>query len=195
MRLNIVTGQTQLKSGYTYRTQLYTMINGHFSRHPNLAAYFVDFIRPVKRALLQVNVAAFLQARVQMSFLSAKPTEAKCSLSKLKTLTATRNITCWMRQLTAECEMGCWDFYISVPLIAFSALTLLVERQKGHPACKNWVVRDWHCYLSQARCKWFACGPADATATPSSLASLKSRLVSNVFSTTTLCRLSWKRGH
>jgi len=35
-----------------------------------------------------------------------------------------------------------------------------------------WVMRSWHCYLSGARCKWFACGPSDATATPSSLASL-----------------------
>jgi len=32
--------------------------------------------------------------------------------------------------------------------------------------------------LSGARCEWFAYGPADATATPSSLASLKSRMVS-----------------
>jgi len=35
----------------------------------------------------------------------------------------------------------------------------------------------WHGYLSGARCKWFAYGPADATATPSSLAWLKSRMV------------------
>ena len=27
---------------------------------------------------------------------------------------------------------------------AFSALTLLVGRQEGHPTCKNWVVRYWH---------------------------------------------------
>jgi len=25
-------------------------------------------------------------------------------------------------------------------IIAFSALTLLVGQQEGHPACKNWVV-------------------------------------------------------
>jgi len=30
----------------------------------------------------------------------------------------------------------------------FSALTLLVGRQEGHPACKNWVVGCWHGYLS-----------------------------------------------
>ena len=60
---------------------------------------------------------------------------------------------------------------------AFSALTLLVGRQEGHPACKNWVVRCWHGYLSGARCKWFAYGPADATAIPSSLAPVKSFLV------------------
>jgi len=39
------------------------------------------------------------------------------------------------------------------------------------------VVRYWHGHLSGERCKWFACGPADATATPSSLALLKSRIV------------------
>ena len=47
---------------------------------------------------------------------------------------------------------------------AFSALTLLVGRQEGHPVCKNWVVGYWHGYLSGARCR-LAYGPADATAT------------------------------
>ena len=49
---------------------------------------------------------------------------------------------------------------------AFSALTLLVVCQE--------VVRCWRGYLSRARCKWSAYGPADATATP-------------------LTRWSWKR--
>ena len=48
--------------------------------------------------------------------------------------------------------------------IAFSALTLLVGRQEGHPACKNRVVGYWHGYLSGARCR-LAYGLADATAT------------------------------
>jgi len=49
---------------------------------------------------------------------------------------------------------------------AFSALTLLVGRQKEHPACKNCVMRCWCGYLSGARCRLFAygLGPADATA-------------------------------
>jgi len=48
--------------------------------------------------------------------------------------------------------------------IAFSALTLLVGRQEGHPACKNWAVGCWCGYLSGAR--WgLTYGPADATAT------------------------------
>jgi len=47
--------------------------------------------------------------------------------------------------------------------LAFSALMLLVGRQEGHPACKkNLVVRCWHGYLSEARCR-LAYGPADAT--------------------------------
>ena len=33
-----------------------------------------------------------------------------------------------------------------------------------HPACKNWVMRCRCSYLSGARCRLFACGPADATA-------------------------------
>ena len=54
---------------------------------------------------------------------------------------------------------------------SFIALTLLVGRQEDNLACKNWVVRYWHDYLSEASCKWFAYGPDDASATPSSLAS------------------------
>jgi len=47
---------------------------------------------------------------------------------------------------------------------AFSALTLLVGRQEEHPAYKNWLMRCWCGYLSGARCRLFAYGPADATA-------------------------------
>ena len=47
---------------------------------------------------------------------------------------------------------------------AFSALTLLVGRQEGHPACKKRVVGCWHGYLSGAICR-LAYGPADATVT------------------------------
>jgi len=46
-------------------------------------------------------------------------------------------------------------------------------------------------YLSGARCKWFAYGPADATATPSSLAAVKFRMV--YLSGADLPRLSWKK--
>ena len=42
---------------------------------------------------------------------------------------------------------------------------------------KSWVMGYWRGYLSGVWCKWFAYGPADATATPSSLASVKSRSV------------------
>jgi len=37
--------------------------------------------------------------------------------------------------------------------IAFSALTLLVGQQEGHPACKKRVVGCWCGYLSGARCR------------------------------------------
>jgi len=56
---------------------------------------------------------------------------------------------------------------------------------------KNWVMRCLHGYLSGAKCKWFAYGPADATATPSFLASLKSRMI--YLSGAGLLRLSQKK--
>ena len=52
---------------------------------------------------------------------------------------------------------------------AFSALTLLVGRQEEHPACRNEVMWCWCGYLSRARCRLFAYGPADATAIPKPL--------------------------
>jgi len=68
-----------------------------------------------------------------------------------------------------------------------------VAGTEGHPACRNWVMRCWRGYLSWVRYKWFAYGPADATATPSSLAPVKSRMV--YLSGASLSRLSWKKGH
>jgi len=68
---------------------------------------------------------------------------------------------------------------------------LLVGRQEGHSDCKNWVVLYWRGYLSRVGCKWFACGPADATATPAFPAPVKSRMV--YLSGAGLPRLSWKK--
>jgi len=47
---------------------------------------------------------------------------------------------------------------------AFSALTLLVGRQEGHPACKKQWWGTGVVNLSGARCR-LAYGPADATST------------------------------
>ena len=51
----------------------------------------------------------------------------------------------------------------NVPFSAFSALTLLVERQEGHPACKK-LSGGMLAWLSGMRCR-HAYGPAHATAT------------------------------
>ena len=58
--------------------------------------------------------------------------------------------------------ISCFFQYFTV--YTFSALTLLVVRQEGHPACKNRVVGCWCGCLSGARCR-LAYGPADTTAT------------------------------
>jgi len=81
-----------------------------------------------------------------------------------------------------------------VTACAFGALTLFVGRQEEHPACNNWVMRCWCGYLSGARCRLFAYGPADATAIPK-----PRHLLPHLnpdwfyFSGTVLPRLSWKR--
>jgi len=48
---------------------------------------------------------------------------------------------------------------------------MLVEHQEKHPACKK-LSDEVLVWLTAAKCKLFAYGPADATATPSSLPSL-----------------------
>jgi len=91
------------------------------------------------------------------------------------------------------CTLCMWLMLtLAAALDSFSALTLLVVWQEGHPICKNWAVRYWRGYLSGARCKWYACGPTDATATPSSVARVKSRMI--YVSGAGLTRLSWKQG-
>ena len=79
--------------------------------------------------------------------------------------------------LTPNVEHICLQFFDVIGWMA-----------EGHPAYKNWMVRYWHGYLSGARCKWFACCPADATVTQSSLASSSSRMV--YLSAASLLRLS-----
>ena len=60
--------------------------------------------------------------------------------------------------------------------VSVSALTLLVGRQEGHPACKKLqVVGCWHGYLSRAMCR-FAYGSADATVTHCLLLSCFSKI-------------------
>ena len=60
---------------------------------------------------------------------------------------------------------------------AFSALILLVVRQEEHPACKKLSDEVLAWLPVGSECKWFAYGLADATATSSSVTSLKSKVV------------------
>jgi len=67
-----------------------------------------------------------------------------------------------------------WNTEIVV--VCFNALTLLAGCREEHPACWSWVMRCRHGYLSGLRCR-SAYGPAATTATPSSLAPVKFRMV------------------
>jgi len=57
---------------------------------------------------------------------------------------------------------GLLNFYDNTEF-TFSALTLLVGRQEGHPACKK-LSGEMLAWLSRMRCR-LAYSPADATAT------------------------------
>ena len=62
-------------------------------------------------------------------------------------------------------------------LQCFDAVGWAVWRASDLSKLSAEVLASWRGYLSGARCKWFAYGPADSTATPSSLAPIKSRMV------------------
>jgi len=55
-------------------------------------------------------------------------------------------------------------------------LTLLVGHQEEHLTRKK-LNNELLAWLSRGQCRWFEYGPADATVTPLSLASLKSGIV------------------
>jgi len=80
---------------------------------------------------------------------------------------------CWYSACPLQYTVLCCQFILQKLQTAFSALTLLVGRPEEHPACKKWVMRCWNGYLSGVRCKWFAYGPADTSATPLSLCFIK----------------------
>ena len=80
---------------------------------------------------------------------------------------------------TGKCTSCCCYCYTNLTISfscqhPFSALTLLVGRQEGHPACKK-LSGEMMAWLSGLRCR-LAYSPADATATHFSCSS-KSRLV------------------
>jgi len=60
--------------------------------------------------------------------------------------------------------------------LPFSTLILWYGVRNSIQTVRNWVMRCWCGCLSAVRYKWFVYGPADDTTTPSSLASLKSRM-------------------
>ena len=97
----------------------------------------------------------------------------------------------WMKSVRFSRPLCILDNYCSAR-VAFSASTLLAAHQKEHP---TWVMRCWCGYLSGARCRSFADGPADATAIPKTH-QLLPYLNPDCFylSGTGLPRLYWERG-
>jgi len=105
-----------------------------------------------------------LLTRCRSSSTSLITDSCKCGLAEFPTVHS-RRVSIW----TATRPQRVWNKILASLLqqiddCAFSALTLLVGRQEGHPAWKNWVLGCWYGYLSGARCR-LAYGSADATAT------------------------------
>jgi len=65
---------------------------------------------------------------------------------------------------TGDVSLQCCFLIFQFVICAFTALTLLVGRQEENPACKKWVMWCWCGYLSGVRCRLFAYGSADDTA-------------------------------
>jgi len=68
-----------------------------------------------------------------------------------------------------------WRNYVTVTLCIPPSVSpsVLWHYWLGIQPVENWVMRYWHSYLYAARYKSFAYGPANVTATPSSLASFR----------------------
>jgi len=90
----------------------------------------------------------------------------------------------YINPISTEFQYTLW--HVSFLLLALTNLGLYVFSvlwhcwlgvRKSIQPVKNWVMGYLYGYLSGVWCKWFAYGPADTTATPSSLASVKSRMV------------------
>ena len=105
-----------------------------------------------------------------------------------------QRVAMWL--LAAVTVATCWLFFSMLeqrPCVqCFDAVGW---HQEEHLACKHWVMRCWCGYLSGARCRLFAYGPANATASPKPH-SLLPHLNLDWFHLfgTGLPMLSWKRG-
>ena len=88
-----------------------------------------------------------------------------------------QKVTSW--HLKARCCLTNWILWSVIRMTNQCLPSVLWQCwlgiRKSIQPVKNWVTRCRHRYLFEARCKYFAYDPADANATPSSLASLKSR--------------------
>jgi len=83
------------------------------------------------------------------------------------------------------CVCACWSRLFSLVLLPLVFWHCWLGIRKNILPVKDWVMRCWNGCLSGARCRWFAYDQADATATHSSRASLKYRMVLHFW-----CRLT-----
>jgi len=67
-------------------------------------------------------------------------------VSVLSSLYSFDMVGCWDMSLVSKTHVPVmlviFSSCLNVVKVAFSALTLLVGRQEGHPACKNWGMME-----------------------------------------------------
>jgi len=99
----------------------------------------------------------------QLSSQSLMKVSGYCSIVQVPEWAGTTTDDCilvgiWGPQISGNSSSGEHRWFLALEIWsdvfrAFSALTLLVGRQEGHPACTNWVVGYWRGYLTGARCR------------------------------------------
>ena len=153
--------------------------------------YFSSFTRSDSVDLWQFAVF-FSQLCIE---LLVRNRERRFVINVRRNLPLNTNIYTCCRFCTSLASFAISSRYLVFFYFALSALTLLVGRQEEHPACKNLVMRCWCGYLSGARCRLFAYGPADAAAIPKPHHLLPHLNPDRFYlSGTGLPRLFWKRG-
>jgi len=103
------------------------------------------------------RVSRYHKGKTNLDFTEARDSEWQWhQLGHMQTMKTTQHAKSYFDGLGEYPVFHCLTFFLFWFLRhpSFSALTLLVGQQEGHPACKNLSGGRWHGYLPGARCRF-----------------------------------------